>query len=84
MSIERFIGLAAAALTTISFLPQVYHSLRTHDTRGISLGMYALFTLGIALWLVYGLLIHDLPVMLDNGVTLVLALILLVLKLRYG
>ncbi|MDE2091081.1 MAG: SemiSWEET transporter [Gammaproteobacteria bacterium] len=84
MSIERFIGLAAAALTTISFLPQVYHSLRTHDTRGISLGMYALFTLGIALWLVYGLLIHDLPVMLANGVTLVLALIVLVLKLRYG
>jgi len=84
MSFERLIGLAAATLTTISFLPQLYHSLRTHDTRGISLGMYALFTLGIALWLVYGLLIHDLPVILANGVTLVLAVIVLVLKLRYG
>lgn len=84
MSLERLIGLAAATLTTLSFLPQVYRSLRTHDTRGISLGMYAIFTVGIALWLVYGLLIHDLPVMLANGVTLVLAVIVLVLKLRYG
>jgi len=84
MNFEHPIGLAAATLTTISFLPQLYHSLRTHDTRGISLGMYALFTLGIALWLVYGLLIHDLPVILANGVTLVLAVIMLALKLRYG
>jgi MtN3 and saliva related transmembrane protein len=84
MSLERTIGLAAAFLTTISFLPQVYRSLRTRDTRSISLSMYTLFTLGIALWLVYGMLIHDLPVMLANGVTLVLALIVLALKLRYG
>jgi len=84
MNLERLIGLAAATLTTLSFLPQAYRSLRTRDTRGISLSMYALFTLGIALWLVYGLLIHDLPVILANGVTLVLALIVLALKLRYG
>lgn len=84
MSLERLIGLAAATLTTISFLPQMVHSLRTRDTRSISLGMYALFTLGVALWLVYGLLINDLPVMLANGVTLVLAVIVLALKLRYG
>jgi len=84
MNLERLIGLAAATLTTLSFLPQAYRSLRTRDTRGISLSMYALFTLGIALWLVYGLLIHDLPVILANVVTLVLALIVLALKLRYG
>ncbi len=84
MSFERLIGLAAATITTLSFLPQAYRSLRTRDTRAISLGMYAFFTLGIALWLVYGLLIHDLPVMLANAVTLVLALVVLVLKLRYG
>lgn len=84
MSLERPIGLAAASLTTISFLLQAYRSLRTHDTRGISLGMYALFTLGIALWLIYGILIHDLPVTLANGVTLVLTLVVLALKLRYG
>jgi MtN3 and saliva related transmembrane protein len=84
VNLERFIGLAAATLTTLSFLPQVYRSLRTRDTRSISLGMYALFTLGIALWLTYGLLIHDLPVMFANSVTLVLALVVLALKLRYG
>ncbi|MGH8283369.1 MAG: SemiSWEET transporter [Gammaproteobacteria bacterium] len=84
MNIERLIGFAAAALTTISLLPQVYHSLRTRDTHSISLGMYMLFTLGVALWLVYGLLIHDLPVMLANGVTLVLTLVVLGFMLRYG
>ena len=84
MSLELFIGLAAATLTTISFLPQVVRSLRTRDTHSISFGMYTLFTIGISLWLVYGLLSHDLPVTLANGVTLVLALIVLALKLRYG
>jgi len=84
VNIERLIGLTAATLTTISFLPQAYRSLRTRDTRGISLGMYTLFTLGIALWLVYGLLTHDLPVTLANAVTLVLTLLVLALKLRYG
>ncbi|HET7922175.1 MAG TPA: SemiSWEET transporter [Gammaproteobacteria bacterium] len=84
MNIERGIGLAAAVLTTISFVPQVWRSLRTHDLRGISLGMYAVFTLGIALWLVYGVLIHDLPVTLANAVTLVLAGIVLALKLKHG
>lgn len=84
MSLERLIGLAAATLTTISFLPQTYRSLRTRDTHGISLGMYALFALGITLWLIYGILIHDLPVTLANSVTLVLTLVVLALKLRYG
>lgn len=84
MNLELFIGLAAATLTTISFIPQVYRSLRTRNTHSISLGMYTLFTIGISLWLVYGLLSHDLPVTLANGVTLVLALIVLMLKLRYG
>ncbi len=84
MSLERLIGLAAATLTTVSFLSQAYRSLRTHDTHGISLGMYALFALGITLWLIYGILIHDLPVTLANSVTLVLTLVVLALKLRYG
>lgn len=84
MNIERLIGFAAATLTTVSFLPQAYHSLRTRDTHSISLGMYMLFTFGVALWFVYGLMIHDLPVMLANAVTLLLALVVLTLKLRYG
>ena len=84
MNIPRLIGLIAAALTTLSLLPQVWRSLKTRDTRGISLGMYVAYTIGIALWLVYGLLIHDLVVTLANAVTLFLAAIILMLKLRYG
>lgn len=84
MTLERCIGLAAAVLTTLSFLPQVLRSLRTRDTRGISLGMYSVFTVGVALWLVYGLLLHDLPITLANAVTLLFALVVLILKLRHG
>ncbi|MBU6420788.1 MAG: SemiSWEET transporter [Gammaproteobacteria bacterium] len=84
MNIPRIIGLTAATLTTLAFIPQVWRTLKTHDTRGISLGMYAIYTVGIALWLVYGLLIHDLVVTLANAVTLFLAAIILTLKLRYG
>jgi MtN3 and saliva related transmembrane protein len=65
-------GYLAATLTTVSFVPQVLKTLRTRDTRAISLGMYALFSLGVALWLVYGLLIDAGPVILANAVTLVL------------
>lgn len=83
MNIERGIGLSAAALTTIAFLPQVIRSWRTRDTRAISLPMYSIFTVGIALWLIYGILLRDLPITLANGVTLLLALTVLVLKIRY-
>lgn len=83
MNFERAIGLSAAALTTIAFLPQVIRSWRTRDTRAISLPMYSIFTLGIALWLVYGVLLHDLPITLANSVTLILALTVLMLKIRY-
>lgn len=84
MNIPRIVGLTAAGLTTLSLIPQVWRSLKTRDTRGISLGMYWAYTVGIALWLAYGLLIHDLVVTLANAVTLLLAAIILMLKLRYG
>lgn len=77
------IGYLAACLTTLSFLPQALHTFRTRDVRGISLGMYALFTGGVALWLVYGLLLGAWPIVLANAVTLGLALAILVMKLRY-
>lgn len=84
MNIERAIGLAAALLTTVSFVPQVIRCWRTRDTRAISLPMYSIFTLGIGMWLIYGVLLHDLPITLANGVTLLLAGGVLVLKLRHG
>jgi MtN3 and saliva related transmembrane protein len=71
------IGYLAACLTTLSFL-------RTRDVSGISLGMYAMFTTGVALWLVYGVLVAAWPVVAANAVTLVLALAILGMKLRYG
>jgi MtN3 and saliva related transmembrane protein len=77
------IGLAAAALTTLSFLPQVVKVWRSRRADDISLGMYGLFCVGIVLWLAYGLLTRDLPIVLANAVTLALAGSVLALALRY-
>jgi MtN3 and saliva related transmembrane protein len=78
------IGYLAASLTTLSFLPQALHTFRTRDVSGISLGMYATFTTGVALWLAYGVLLGAWPLIAANGLTLVLALAILVMKLRYS
>ena len=84
MPLTEWIGFAAASLTTASFVPQAWLTFRTRDVRGISLGMYSVFTLGVALWLVYGLLLQAWPVVAANAITLVLAMSILVMKLRYG
>lgn len=72
MSIE-LLGLLAACLTTLAFVPQVLKVLKDGDTRGISLVMYTIFCLGVLLWLVYGLLIGNDPIILANALTLLLA-----------
>ena len=84
MPLSDLIGYVAATLTTCSFVPQALHTFRTRDVSGISLGMYSVFTTGVALWLAYGLLLEAWPVVAANAVTLVLALSILVMKLRYG
>ncbi|MEX2366590.1 MAG: SemiSWEET transporter [Pseudohongiellaceae bacterium] len=76
------IGLAAACLTTAAFVPQVIQILKTKNVEGISLGMYAIFTLGVALWLIYATIIGDLPMLLANLVTLVLSGGVLTLTVR--
>ena len=81
---ENWIGSIAAVLTTVAFVPQALKVIREKQTHGISLAMYALFTAGVALWFVFGLLIHSWPVTLANGITLVLASVILAMKLRYG
>lgn len=81
---SSIIGFVAATLTTISFVPQVIKVWRSRSTHDVSLGMYALFTLGATMWLAYGLLIHSWPVILANFVTLLLAGTVLVLKLKFG
>ncbi|MBT8579681.1 hypothetical protein G6646_01835 [Polynucleobacter paneuropaeus] len=79
----ELIGYAAAFLTTCAFIPQALQSWRTRDLSGVSLGMYSLFTFGVGLWLIYGLIIEKWPLILANAITFALALSILVLKLRY-
>lgn len=79
-----WVGSIAATFTTIAFVPQVWKVWRTRHTRDISLGMYAIFTVGVALWLAYGLLLGAWPIIIANGLTLLLAGALLLMKLRYG
>jgi MtN3 and saliva related transmembrane protein len=81
--LSDFIGYCAAILTTASFVPQAWHTFRTHDVRGISLGMYSAFTTGVACWLVYGLLLGAWPIVIANLITLGLATMILAMKLRY-
>ncbi len=71
-------------LTTVSFVPQVWRIFRTRHTQDISLRMYVLFTAGVGMWLVYGLLLSSWPIIAANTVTLVLAGTVLFLKLRHG
>ncbi len=80
------IGMAAAACTTISFVPQVIHILKSKDTAGISITMYSIFTFGVLLWVIYGFAIGDMPVLAANLATLILTLCVLTLTLtrRFG
>ena len=78
----ELIGLMAAMLTTVSFLPQAILTCRTGNTDGISLSMYLLFTIGVAGWLIYGLLTISIPVIAANAVTLVIASVILAMKVR--
>jgi MtN3 and saliva related transmembrane protein len=82
--LSNLVGYPAAILTTIAFVPQAWHSWRTRDLSGISLPMYALFTLGVAFWLAYGILLGSVPIILANGITLALASLVLVLKIRHA
>ncbi len=83
MNSITLIGLAAATLTTVAFVPQVVRTWRTRSTHDISLPMFLVLAAGIVLWLIYGAMIRDLPLILANLVTLVLVLTILFFKLRY-
>ena len=83
MTLIDMIGYVAACLTTMSFVPQALHTFKTKDVSGISLAMYSAFTLGVALWLLYGLLLRAWPIVIANVITISLAVIILMMKLRY-
>ena len=77
----EILGLIAAILTTVSFLPQVIQVVKTKNTKSISFGMYLMFVLGVLLWILYGFLIGNKPVFIANLITFFLAFIILVYKL---
>lgn len=79
----KYVGLVAAVLTTLSFLPQAIKTVKEKDTSGISLGMYSMFTLGVFLWAIYGVAMKDLPVAGANIVTLIFAGVILAMKIKY-
>ncbi len=84
MANMEWAGYLAAVMTTLAFVPQAIKTIRTRDTRSISLGMYVVFTTGIAMWLVYGIALNSMPMILANIVTFLLSATILGLKLKHG
>lgn len=84
LDLVQLLGLAAACLTTVSFVPQAIKAIRTKHTKDLSLSMLVLLTSGCLLWFIYGILRNDLPLILANLVTLSLDALILGLKIRYG
>jgi len=84
MDLLVVLGLVAGALTTASFVPQLVKVWRTKSAEDISMGMFATFCMGVVLWLIYGIALRDVAIIAANGVTLVLALAIVVLKIRYA
>ncbi len=83
MNTIQLLGLLAGSCTTAAFIPQVVKTWKSRSAKDLSLGMFSIFCTGVVLWLIYGLLIMDIPVIIANMVTLVLASFLLFLKLRW-
>jgi MtN3 and saliva related transmembrane protein len=81
---ETLVSAVAATLTTVAFVPQAIHIIRFRETRAISLQMYVVFATGVALWLIFGVMIWNWPIMAANAITLALALTIIRMKLRYG
>ena len=83
MAYTEFIGFAAGTLTSLAFLPQVIKVWKTKSTKDISLLMFIILCSGAFLWFIYGIIINSLPVILANAITFVLAIIILIFKIRY-
>ncbi len=83
MDLVGILGMMAGALTTISFLPQAIKIIQTKDTSGISLIMYIAFTIGVLLWVIYGICLMAAPIVIANVITLILAGTILFLKIKH-
>lgn len=80
----EYIGILAAILTSTAFAPQAIKTIRTKETESLSLGMYCIFSSGVACWLAYGIYLKDLPLIAANTLTLIFSLTILVLKIKHG
>ncbi|MCU0629909.1 MAG: SemiSWEET transporter [Methanoregulaceae archaeon] len=83
MDFVPVLGYVAGFCTTVAFLPQVYRAWKTKSCKDLSPGMLILFAVGIFLWLIFGILIQELPIIIANGVTFFLVLLIVVLKFRF-
>lgn len=83
MNSIQYLGLVAGALTTVAFVPQVLKTYKSRSAKDLSLGMFSIFFAGVALWLVYGIMVNDVPVIAANLLTLVLAFTLIVFKFKF-
>jgi len=84
MELTTLVGVVAGILTTSSFVPQVVKTWKTRHTKDLSLFMFFMLLAGIALWLTYGIVRRDIPIILANGVSLMFVVIILSFKIRYG
>lgn len=78
------LGIAAGVLTTAAFLPQLIRVIKTKHTKDLSLVTFSLFSLGVFLWLAYGILLKEVPIILANAFTLVFAVLIVIMKIKYG
>jgi len=78
------VGILAGTLCTISFIPQIIKIIKTRQAKDLSLITFSIFALGVFFWLIYGIMIKELPIILANGITLVLVAIVVAAKLKYG
>ena len=81
--IIEILGYISATLTTIAFLPQIIKTIQTKSAKDVSMGMFVLFTIGVFLWIIYGILTKTYPVLIANAVIFCLALIQIILKIKY-
>jgi MtN3 and saliva related transmembrane protein len=81
---EIWVSALAATLTTAAFVPQALHIIRHKETKAISLIMYVAFATGVAFWMLFGTMIGNWPIIVSNGITLLLALAIIAMKLKYG
>ncbi len=80
----EIIGYIAAIFTTAAYIPQTIKVIREKNTKSLSLGMYLMISSGIAMWLIYGVIIESPSIILANGITLVMSLFILIMKIRHG